>query len=144
MSLFAKVLGETSRQGCKHPVVCGILLPGMAGRVGQPKGNEHAGRVRAAVAYSGLSVEELVESNPDLKVRTVYRYMETGGPASPNGEAYRLQIADACGVPARFMLEGFAATEQPREDELAEVRRVVRELQRRLDAGEEAPARRPA
>lgn len=125
------------------PPVCGILLPGMAAGVSDPKGGEHAGRVRAAIGYSGLSVEDLVEHNPDLKVRTVYRYMETGGPATPNGAAYRLKIARACGVPEPFMLEGFA-TGQPREDEVAELRRIVERLQRRLDGGEEAPARRPA
>lgn len=144
MSLFVKVLGKTYTEGCKHPAVSGILLPGMATGIGAPQGGELAGRVRACVAYSGQSAEALAAAHTELKVRTLYRYMKDGGPSDANGQARRLQVAKACGVPERFMLEGWPAIEQPREDELAELRRIVRELQQRVgDEGEE-PERKPA
>lgn len=97
-------------------------------------------RVRAAMAYADLNWDQVAKEF-DTSLSTVKRRLHR---VDRNGDAYRRELAHLCKVPVWFMLEGFDATERPNEDELAEIRQIVRELQRRLDGGEEAPARRPA
>jgi hypothetical protein len=95
-------------------------------------GGTYARRVRAAVAYKGLDPAELAE--PGLSERTIYRYMETGGPLSPNGGETRLRIARVCDVPEWFMERGF--NPPPEVDQavrLAQLADDLAVLQRRVE-----------
>lgn len=122
--------------------MCGSMSQHMAGDSG-PRGGEYAGRVRAAIAYSGLRPAKLASMHDDLTTRTLYNYMTDGGPLTPNGQAYRQRIAKACGVPPWFMEQGFELpAEGARALRLAQMADELAALQRRvgeLTEGEETP-----
>lgn len=135
--LFCNALGGNLHRSLRYLAGSGMLWPRMATTGVVPRGGELAARVRAAIAYSGKTHEELLEQL-GFSQRTLSRYIATGGRDDANGRERRLEIAQACMVPAWFMLDGWAGgvSDSQREElegqvgelrlQLAELERVVR------------------
>jgi hypothetical protein len=109
---------------------------------------EAAARVRAALAYAGVTVKAAPTyadlASTGLTYATLTRIVS---PTDPRGADIELlwAIADACNVPRRFMEEGFAGlAETGLADRMAELEREMAELRRLVGGDEGNPRRRPA
>lgn len=71
---------------------------------------ESAKRVRAAASFAGLDHAEL-ERLSGITAATLKRLVAKTSPRRASRDEL-IAVADACGVPERFMLEGFAPMEE--------------------------------
>jgi hypothetical protein len=106
---------------------------------------EIAARVRAAEAYAGFDHAAL-EKASGIGRATLQRMGSAGNSRTPDLEE-RQKIADACGVPRRFMEEGFVAlrddatgdyvTHDELDEKLAALEGLIIDRTRRDDALED-------
>lgn len=102
----------------------------------------HGPRIKAARGYAGgISTAEL-GSRIGVSESTIKRW-EAGDPSLTVG--YRIAIADVCGIPAKFMEQGWGVLEptqierllDKQTDVLEQIRDAVREQKALRDATEE-------
>lgn len=92
-------------------------------------------RLRAALALRGRGVPDLAASiAPEYRLGegTIYRTVQ--GKRTPN--AWEIPVfAEALDIPEWFLRDGLRATQEPENGagELAELRRLIEELDRKLD-----------